>query len=46
MFTEHWWNVLNKQAVAYLGFPAPGDKLSFGAPTQPIHGSIDFFRQA
>jgi len=28
-------------AVAYLGFPAPGGKLSFGAPTQPVHGSID-----
>ena len=27
--------------VAYLGFPAPGGKLSFGAPTQPVHGSID-----
>jgi len=27
-------------AVAYLGFPAPGGKLSFGAPTQPVHGSI------
>ena len=25
--------------VAYLGFPAPGGKLSFGAPTQPLHGS-------
>ena len=28
-------------AVAYLGFPAPGGKLSYGAPTQPVHGSID-----
>jgi len=28
------------QAVAYLGFPAPGAKLSLGAPTQPIRGSI------
>jgi len=27
--------------VAYLGFPAPGGKLSFGAPTQPVHGCID-----
>jgi len=27
--------------VAYLGFPAPGDKLSFGATTQPVHGSVD-----
>jgi len=27
--------------VAYLGFPAPGGKLSFGAPTQRVHGSID-----
>jgi len=26
--------------VAYLGFRAPGDKASFGAPTQPAHGSI------
>jgi len=29
------------ETVAYLGFPAPGGKLSFGAPTQPVHGSID-----
>jgi len=28
-------------AVAYLGFPAPRGKLSFGAPTQPVHGSMD-----
>jgi len=28
------------QAVAYLGFPAPWDKLSLGAPTQPVRGSI------
>ena len=28
-------------AVAYLGFPAPGGKLSVCAPTQPVHGSID-----
>ena len=27
--------------VAYLGFPAPGYKVSFGAPTQHVHGSID-----
>jgi len=27
--------------VACLGFPAPGGKLSFCAPTQPVHGSID-----
>jgi len=27
--------------VVYLGFPATGDKLSFGASTQPVHGSID-----
>jgi len=27
-------------SVAYLGFPAPGGKLSFGVPTQPVHGSI------
>ena len=27
--------------MAYLGFPRPGEKLSFGAPTQPVHGSID-----
>ena len=28
--------------VAYLGFPAPGGKRSFGAPpTQPVHGIID-----
>jgi len=29
------------RTVAYLGFPAPGDKFSFGAPTQPVHASID-----
>ena len=29
------------QPVAYLGFPALGAKLSFGAPTQPVHGCID-----
>jgi len=29
------------EAVAYLGFPAPWGKLSYGAPTQPVHGSID-----
>jgi len=28
------------QAVAYLAFPAPGDKLSLGTPTQPVRGSI------
>ena len=28
------------QAVAYLGFPAPGNKLSLSAPTQPVRGSI------
>jgi len=27
--------------MAHLGFPAPGIKLSFGAPTQTVHGSID-----
>ena len=27
--------------MAYLGFPAPGGKLSFSAPTQPVHGCID-----
>ena len=25
--------------MAYLGFPAPGDKDSFGAPSQPVPGS-------
>jgi len=25
--------------VAYLGFPAPGDKVSLGAPTQSVRGS-------
>ena len=29
------------RTVAYLGFSAPGGNLSFGAPTQPVHGSID-----
>ena len=28
------------QAEAYLGFRAHGDKLSLGAPTQPVRGSI------
>jgi len=28
------------QAVAYLGFPAPGDEPNLGAPTQPVRGSI------
>jgi len=28
-------------SVAYLGFPAPGDKHSFGLPTRSVHGSID-----
>ena len=28
------------QAGTYLGFPAPGDKLSLGASTQPVRGSI------
>jgi len=28
------------QAVGYLGFPAPGDKLSSGAPTQPVRDSV------
>jgi len=28
------------EAVAYLGFPTPGDKLSLGAPTQTVRGSI------
>jgi len=28
------------QAVAYLGLPAPGDKLSLDASTQPVCGSI------
>jgi len=27
--------------VAHLGFPAPGDKVRFGAPTQSVHGSVD-----
>ena len=29
------------RSVAYLGFPAPGGKLSFGALSQPVHGSTD-----
>jgi len=28
------------QAVANLGFPARGDKLSLGPPTQPVRGTI------
>jgi len=28
------------QAVAHLGFPAPVDKFSFGAPTQPVRRKI------
>ena len=27
--------------MAHLGFPAPGDKVSLGAPARPIRGSID-----
>jgi len=27
------------EALAYLGFPAPGNKLSLGIPTQPVRGS-------
>jgi len=27
--------------MAYLGYPTHGDKLSLGAPTQSVHGSID-----
>jgi len=30
------------QVVAYLGFPVPGNKLSLGAPTQPVCGSIKY----
>jgi len=37
----HYITFSFSQPVAYLGFPAPGDKLSFGAPTQPVRGSID-----
>jgi len=29
------------QAVAYLGFPASGNKLSLGTPTQTAGGSIN-----
>jgi len=28
------------QAVAYLGFPPPGNKLSLGTPNQPVRGGI------
>jgi len=28
------------QTLAYLGFPAPGEKLSLGPPTQLVCGSI------
>jgi len=28
-------------SVAYLEFPAPGDKATLDAPTQPVCGSID-----
>jgi len=35
---SHFWP---PYAVAYLGFPAPGDKVSLGAPTQPVCDSID-----
>jgi len=28
--------------VAYLGFPAPGDKLSLSVPTQPVRDSIKY----
>jgi len=35
-----WKKQTTLQAVAYLGFPAPGDKLSLGATTQHVRGSI------
>jgi len=28
-------------SVTYLGFPAPGGKVSFGAPNQTFRGSLD-----
>jgi len=28
------------EAVVYLGFPAPGEKLSKDTPTQPVRGSV------
>jgi len=31
---------LKRWTVTYLGFPAPGGKPSFGAPTQPVHARI------
>jgi len=33
--------ICGSEAVACLGFPAPGDKVSLGAPTQPVPGSTD-----
>jgi len=40
-----WLGIRNQdlvsQAVAYLGYPAPGGKVRFGAPTQPVRASID-----
>jgi len=33
--------MMSNKAVAYLGFAAPGRKVSFGVPTQPVCGSID-----
>jgi len=30
-----------RQTVVCLGFPTPGDKVSFGAPTQHVRSSID-----
>ena len=37
----YWYCWCILQAVAYLGFPAPGGKLSFGTPTQSVHDSMD-----
>jgi len=35
---EHY---IASMAVAYLGFPAPGDKVGVGVPTQHVRGSIE-----
>jgi len=38
--TRHARNLVG-HAVTYLGFTAPGGKVSLGAPTQSVRGSAD-----
>jgi len=39
-YNAYYGATQHPHSVAYLGFPATGGILSFGAPTQPVHGSI------